>query len=126
MEKAFFAPLECCPVRGKSTSGYYYSSRLPPEKTEKLLLHILCLSPATPGKKDIVNWALLLSSTGFYMKKDGVPHIDLIKASQTFFTNAHYEPTTIQTKFKTLFAVFSQRGICYSFLKDFNNQGLFY
>ena len=110
MEKAFFAALASCPkVKALVDGDMIIHPEFPKECWEDF--YILCLSPATPGKKDlVVNWA------------QGVSHIDFIKDGWTFAI-AQYEPTTVQTKFKTMFAVFSQCDICYSFLKDFNNQG---
>ena len=119
METAFFAALASCP-ESKALADIITDPEFPQRKLRRF--YILCRSPSTPGKKDLVNWALLLFSTGFYMKKSGVSHMDLIKDPQTF-ANAQYEPTTVQTKFKTLFAVFSEHDVRYSFLKDFNNQG---
>ena len=117
MEKAFFAALASC-SEAKALVDIRTDPEFPLRKLRRF--YILCWSPATPDKKDLVNWALLLFLTGFYMKKEGVSQIDLIKDHQTF-ANAQYKPTTVQTKFKTLFAVFSQHDICYSFLKDLNN-----
>ena len=121
MEKAFFVALESC-CDSKTFADMMVVDPDFPQRTLRRF-YVLCQSLSTPAKKDLVNWALLLFSTGLYMKTDGVSYIDLIKDPQTF-ANEQHSPATIQTNFKTLFVVFGQHVINCSFLKDFNNQGM--
>ena len=116
--EASFAALASCPEM-KALVDVIIDPDFPQRKLRRF--YVLCWSPATPGKKDPVNWALLLFLTGFYIEKDGVSCIDLVKDPQNF-ADAQYKPTTVQTKFEMMFTVFSQHDSHYSVL--INNQGM--
>ena len=87
MERAFFAALESYPDL-KALAGMIINHEFPQRKLRQF--NVPYQSPSTKSKKDLVNWALLLFSTGFYVKKERFSHIDLIKDPQTFATNAQY------------------------------------
>ena len=121
MENAFFAALSSSPD-AKPLADMIVDPEYPQRSLRQL--YVLCRGTATPAKKALLNWALLLFSTSFHIKKKGKLHLDLIKDPQTF-VNAQYKPNTVENKFKILFSTFKYHSIHYSFAKDFNNQGVF-
>ena len=102
MENAFFAALLSSPD-AKPLAVMIVDPEYPQRSLRQL--YFLYRGTATLTKKALLNWALLLFSTGFYIKKKGELHLDLIKDPQTF-ANAQYKPNTVQNKFKILFVTF--------------------
>ena len=73
-------------------------------------------------KRKIVAECLMAFSVRFVMKP--YQHIKKFESAQQF-ADAQYQPNSVATHFRTLFAYFKQQGIVYSLHTDFNNKGTF-
>jgi len=71
------------------------------------------------GKRDILALALMAFSVRF-IKKD---YIGVKFKSAKHFADAQYQPNTVATSFRMLFAYFKDNNIQYSLYQHFNRKG---
>ena len=120
LEHAFFAAIASHPV-AKSLADMQRDPENPSTSIRKL--YAFCGGRPTPTKKKLLNWCLLLFSSGLYLKNSG--KIDA-SMDPKLFAEAQYEPNSVQKKFKILFSSFRGHGINFSFSKDFNEPGEYF
>ena len=113
----FFTSLECSPSSKKLTK--IVSDPLNPSKSIRQFF-VSTRGPYDIGRRKILAECLMAFSVRFVMKP--YQHIKKFESAQQF-ADAQYQPNSVATHFRTLFAYFKQQGIIYSLHLDFNNKG---
>jgi hypothetical protein len=119
MEARFFLTLESS-QNFKALTVFVSDPELPLEKVRTL--YLLLRGIATPLKKRILNFALILLSQNL-IKKDYIGRTDLHEPQVK--ADAQYQPNSLTTMFKCLFARFGEKGILLRLDHDFFNAGDF-
>ena len=88
MEAKFFATLESHPV-AKPLAKFIANPDIPSEETR--MFYLCCGGTCTPTKRKLLNWCLLLFSSGLYLKKAGKVHPSM---DPKLFAEAQYEPAS--------------------------------
>ena len=115
----FFTCLECSPSSKKLAK--LVSDPLNPSETIRQFF-VSTQGLYDTHKRKIVAECLTAFYVQFVMKP--YQHIKKVESAQQF-ADAQYQPNSVATHFRTLFAYFKQEGITYLLHTDFNNKGTF-
>ena len=115
----FFNCLECCP-----STKYLCAKVKDPELGGITQLFFVELrGTPLPIKRKVLALCLMAFSVRFIKKK----FLSVVKfRNAKHYADAQYEPNTVATSLRMLFAYFRDNHISYSLYRDFNHQGMWF